>query len=202
MISIVVPTIAGREEHLERCVRAYAATTPSHQLIVVHDRATCGIAWQAGAELANSDYLHFSADDLEPLPGWWEAATARADQGLLPAPRITRPDATLESCGDWGVEMDDGVVPEMTRIPFMSRLQWGHIGPMIALHYYTDNWVSFKGRLYGIETAVTRDYAFVHHHATVGRGAGMTEEQRMATDRRAFEDAKALELRRHARAAL
>lgn len=69
MISVVIPTVAGREHSLERCLAAYRATADV-ELIVLADRQTCGVAWQEGIEQATGDYLHLSADDLEPHPGW------------------------------------------------------------------------------------------------------------------------------------
>jgi hypothetical protein len=53
-----------------------AASTPTSiartpiELIVIKNEPTCGIAWQKGAEQATGDFLHFTADDLEPALGW------------------------------------------------------------------------------------------------------------------------------------
>jgi hypothetical protein len=188
VISVVIPTVAGREQHLERCVRAYEERTlRPPEIIVIENRPTCGIAWQEGAEKATGAYIHFSADDLEPHPGWDKAAMVAVAMGWLPAPRILRPDGSLESCGRWEEEQDTEDVTEMTRIPFMSRQQWKLIGPMIDTHYYTDNWISFKGRLAAIETRVHRHYLFTHHWAQEGRGAGMTQDQRMLHDQAIYE---------------
>jgi hypothetical protein len=167
MISVIVPTVRGREEHLERCVRAYGERTlRPPEIIVIENKPTCGIAWQEGAEKATGAYIHFSADDLEPHPGWDKAAMV---------------------AGRWEEEQDTEDVTEMTRIPFMSREQWKLIGPMIDTHYYTDNWISFKGRLAAIETRVHRHYLFTHHWAQEGRGAGMTQDQRMLHDQAIYE---------------
>lgn len=183
MISVVIPTVTGREEHLERCVRAYEERTlRPPEIIVIRNAPTCGVAWQEGAERATGTYIHFTADDLEPHPAWANSALVAVAMGYLPAPRILRPDGTLESCGRWEVEQETGDPTPMTRIPFMSREQWKLIGPMLPIHYYTDNWISFKGALAGIETRVYRDYQFTHHWAEAGRGAGMSQEDRMRHD--------------------
>lgn len=189
MISIIIPTIQGRELHLDRCVRAYEERTQAeHEIIVIHDKPTCGIAWQEGAERASGHYIHFSADDLEPHPGWDKAARAAVSLGWLPAPRILKPDGRLESCGRWEEEQATDDLTEMTRIPFMSAMQWRMaVAPMLPIHYYTDNWVSFKARLAGIETRVHRHYLFTHHWAMQGRGAGMSQQSRMVRDQAFFE---------------
>lgn len=188
MISVIIPTVPGREEHLERCVRAYEERTlRPPEIIVVENKPTCGIAWQEGAEQATGTFIHFSADDLEPHDGWANAAITAIGMGWLPAPRILRPDGSLESCGRWEEEQRTGDETEMTRIPFMSHEQWKRIGPMIPTHYYTDNWISFKGGLLDIPTRVHRGYQFTHHWAQAGRGAGMSMQSRMLHDQAIYE---------------
>jgi hypothetical protein len=178
LISVVIPTVAGREASLERCLAAYGDDVGT---IVLRDRPTCGIAWQEGAELARGDFLHFSADDLEPHPGWAEAAIEAVECGYLPAPRILNADGTLQSCGLWGEEQGEGELTPFTRIPFLSREQWELVDPMIETHYWTDNWVSHRCRLAGVETRVARRYLFTHHYEPAGR-----LDERMEPDRIAY----------------
>lgn len=196
MISVVIPTIASREEHLDRALRAYEETLDGikHEIIIVSDEPTCGLAWNIGAAQSGGNYIHFSADDLEPHIGWWREAVKMADRGFLPAPRVLKQDGSLETCGNGVYEQSDGDIAAFTRIPFMSRTQWENIGPSLDCHYYTDNWISFKGRLQGYDTRVCRSYQFTHHWAQQGRGAGMTEPDRMEHDRRIYEQAQAEEL--------
>lgn len=55
LISVIVPTVDGREDHLERCVRTYtelAAGNYELQLIIERNHPTCGLGWQAGSEKA------------------------------------------------------------------------------------------------------------------------------------------------------
>lgn len=179
----MLPTIEGREHWLARCLDAYYATSPADtEYVTVLNRATCGIAWNEGAELARGDYLHFSADDLEPHEGWWEAACACVETGALPSPRILNTDASLQSCGEWGQEMEEGARTYITRVPFLSRAQWEQVGPGIETHYYTDNAISFRGDLAGIPTVICRDYLFTHHFAPEGR-----VDERMQADYEAYQ---------------
>ena len=189
MVSIVVPTVSGRERHLEACLSAYDRYTTDFEVHVIMGRPTCGEAWLAGADQAAGDYLHFSADDLEPLAGWWQAAVWTADNGHLPAPRILKADGTLETCGgtDGFQELPNGHLTDFPRIPFMTRLQWELIRPRVegflaGAHYFTDNAVGWAGP----RTVVTRGYSFVHHWAQPGRGAGMSEPDRMRHDHQQF----------------
>ncbi len=71
MISVVIPTVTGREDFFERCVYAYEHNTANPiELIIYKDLPTCGRGWIKGAEDATGDYVHFTADDLEPALGW------------------------------------------------------------------------------------------------------------------------------------
>jgi hypothetical protein len=169
LISVVIPTIKGREHHLERCIDAYQQRTEDFEFIFEVDHRTCGSAWLAGGTKALGDYIHFTADDLEPHPGWWEAAVRCIDSGCLPCPRILRPDGSLESCGQWGTETDEGTETDIARVPFLSRQMWERGAWVLPAHYYTDNWIATRGRQLGIPTVVCRDYGFTHYYASEGR---------------------------------
>jgi hypothetical protein len=182
LITVVVPTIRGREIDYERCVDAYRRTTDDVQLITVRDLPTCGEAWNEGAKQAAGDYLHLTCDDLEPHDGWWQPAIEAVRRGYLPAPRVVNADGVLDSCGLHGVELPDKAIVQMSVIPFMSREQWDKIGPTLSVHYFSDNWLSWRGAQEGYPTVVRRQYSFTHHWAQPGRGAGMTYSQRMEHD--------------------
>jgi hypothetical protein len=58
VISVIVPTIDGREEYLKDCLASYAAHTSDYEVIVVPNKPNCGLAWTEGADLAvGSDYF-------------------------------------------------------------------------------------------------------------------------------------------------
>ena len=164
MIQVICPTIAGREENYERCVRAYEQRTVDQvNFITIYGEPTCGLAWQKGVELAGPGYIHFTADDLEPLDGWDVDARQAADDGFLPAPVIyVRNSGQVEILG---------VTPDgfFSRIPFCTSAQWEKIGPMIPIHYYTDNWFSWMGNKAGFLTMEIPSYRFNHHWAMAGR---------------------------------
>jgi hypothetical protein len=181
-ITVVIPTVKGREHHLTRCMSAYDATYPNCELIIVRDKPACGIAWQIGADKSSGDYIHFTADDLAPHEGWAEAAIHGADQGTLPAPKIINGITGNED--ELGPVRPDGF---FTRIPFCSRAQWEKIGPMIPIHYYTDNWFSWRGFQEGYESVEATGYTFTHFWAQEGRGTpNQTESGRMAEDAEAY----------------
>lgn len=182
LISIIIPTINGREHWLEQCRFSYMLTGPSnYELIIVRDRQTCGIAWNDGFDASRGRYIHFTADDIEAHPGWWEAAREICDKGLLPAPRLLNSDGSLQACGDVDFERPDGVAVSFTRVPFLSRAQKEQIGPIIDTHYSTDVWVSEIARLHGVQTVFSWGYVLTHHYAPEGRVDHRLEDDREQT---------------------
>jgi hypothetical protein len=190
VISVVIPTVDGRQEHYERCFNAYCNTLEpwpgsplegEYEIQTVANRETCGIAWQIGADRSIGEYLHFTADDLEPHRGWAEAAVAAISEGFIPMPTIYGPDGSVEPLG--------AATAGCTRIPFCSSEMWEAIGPMLPIHYYTDNYFSIRAMRAGIELREVPEYAFTHHWAEARRGAGMSQQERMLHDRREFERA-------------
>lgn len=172
MISVVIPTISARIEAgwLDRCLKAYLKTTETDwQPLVIRDRPSCGIAWNEGIAQASGDYIHLSADDLEPLPGWWQPAIESVERNELPAARILNPDGTLQSCGTNDQEHESGEEAAVARIPFATAAQFARIGPMMEEQYMGDYWFSHRGRQLGLRTIVQREYAFIHHFAPQGR---------------------------------
>ncbi len=188
MISIIIPTIDGREDHYARCVAAYEAnTTEPYEIIVERNHPAVGPAWNAGAERATGDHIHFTADDLEPHDGWDTAALETVAAQLLPAPRIINQHGRLDSCGLHGVEMENGAVVPMSVIPFMPMDLWrDHVAPVLPIHYYTDDWISYRAKRASWPAVVNRAFAFTHHWAEHGRGAGMGYHERMVHDRGVF----------------
>ena len=177
-VAIVIPTIDGRAEDFDRCVTAYQQTAPGARLYIERDHPSCGHAWIAGAEKAaldGFDYLHFTADDLEPHPGWLEAAIETVDKGMIPAPLVYAPNGLLESAGLAGFGLNttyqDWMPIEGTTVPFLTREMWQTVG-MIPVHYCSDLWVSTVGRWHGWETVVRENMVFTHYTAPAARNYG------------------------------
>jgi hypothetical protein len=175
VISLVVPTIRGREDLLERTVAAFKATAESDlEIIVPREYKTCGEAWNVGAETATGDYLCLAADDMEPVEGWEAAAIKAADDDVYPAPWILRVDGTTECCGTLGAGLlldesaRDGLPVCNSPVPFMRREEWPHLGPTIPAHCYSDDFLGYRARLAGLRVEVRREYKFIHLDGQVG----------------------------------
>jgi hypothetical protein len=169
LLSLVIPTIPGREHWLERSLAAYEQTTEDYELLIVRDFDTCGKAWGHGLAEATGDYIHLSNDDIEPRPGWWEAGTDILDRGLLPCCRVLNTDGSVQSCGDTEAETPDGSECHVARIPLVPRELVPALLPFPEWHYMVDYWISWKAAQLGWPTVVSRDYLFTHHMAAEGR---------------------------------
>lgn len=185
VIDVVIPTIAGREDCLARAVDAYESRSEHRVRIhVTHDHATCGLAWNAGVRAIDrrGDYLHLTADDIEPLPGWDMAAIAACRRGIYPAPRVDLPGSVTELWGSSRKPLRDGEPTRASYVPFMPWATWDAIGPVLCTHYGSDDWLSWRANREGHPIQFVYDYALVHDKASVGRGAGMPEPQRRRHD--------------------
>lgn len=192
VIDLIVPTVNGREASLERCIESFKRLTTDHDLnpIVVPDSKTCGWGWKQGIVASRAPYVALVADDLELISDdWADICISTVDQGLLPCPRVYRPDGTIESQGgDMNAyghilarHRKDESPTDFTTVPFMSREQVDAIG-MIPTQYACDTWASYRGRQLGYETVLRHGYDFIHYQEQVGRGAGMTQNERDAMD--------------------
>lgn len=185
-ITIVIPTVSGREEHLHRAITTYRErTVASAEILVYKDRPGVAYGWQLGAEAASGAYIHMTNDDAEPVQGWDVPARALADHGFQPCPRLINPDGQ-----PWHAPADrdpwtlpDRAVVHMSTMPFLRREWWPSVTPLPpGMHYFADNWISARLQAVGIQSAVCHGYDFVHHWATEHRGAGWTENERMSVD--------------------
>lgn len=195
MVDVVIPTVSGREDSLERLIESCERNTAAPlNFIVIRDQESCGQAWIEGLKLTLHDYVWLACDDLEVTsPTWAGACIEATDHGLIPCATIRRPDGGIESCGgDMRApgslireEQPHGTEVDFSPSPFLSRRQAKAIG-MLPIHYYSDVWASYKGRVLGYPTVVTGGFELTHHHLNVGRKAPSV------ADLKTFEEAMGL----------
>lgn len=190
-IDLIVPTIRGREESLERCLESYER----HSLvdlnqIVIQDSETCGWGWARGLRVSSAPYVLFACDDQECIsPTFAQVCIETVEKGLIPCPRVWHPDGSIESNGGdmdhfrhvIGRPQKDWTPVDYTTIPFLSREMADAIGSL-EIHYSSDVWMSYRGRQLGWETVLRHGYDIRHWTHAVGRGAGTTVIERDAQD--------------------
>jgi len=192
-VSVVIPTIAGRESLCDSTVAAFRATVPTDdlQVIVVRERPTIGRAWNDGAEAADNEYLMLAADDVIPHPGWYEAAVEATERGCYPAPRIEKVDGSLLATGSMGggwllTDCADWAPVVSSQFPFLRRYWWREMGPCLDVHYYADDYLAARARAAGINVAYRAGYRLTHMEGTQGRAEMVN---RAMVDRLTFEQA-------------
>jgi hypothetical protein len=197
VVTIIIPTVAGREAKLERTVSAYLATTPPDVIChvqIMRGYSTCGMAWQLASDMAWADgrdqldgrYLHYSADDLVPHDGWYLAAVRACKEGKAPCPVVERPDATIESAGAWEVVLPDGEPAGSTVIPFFPLALWPRVDPIPEIHYHSDDYVSAKLTRAGQNIRVTYGYRFTHYLDPHDPGRNVVRGDEIAAKREAL----------------
>lgn len=134
-----------------------------------HDN--CGAAWNAGARRATGEYLHFTADDLEPdSDDWLTPALAATAAGCVPVGWVHE-----DAAGRFG--------RDFPRVPFCRREWWQNIP---EVHYFSDNAVGDLMARRGIVPMVVDGYDFYHRRSMVGRDES---PERLERDRRVYEQA-------------
>jgi hypothetical protein len=193
IVSVIIPTVEGREVDFERCIGAYLDRSANNvQIIVERDHPSCGLAWQAGLKHVEGDYVHLTCDDIEPLEGWDVPAVEACDQGFLPCPQVCDPAGNPQSAPQTGVLGADWTPSPMTALPFCSAVQLEKIVPLFTAHYYTDDFFGWRGVRAGWPLRVRSGYRFTHHWAQHKRGAGMSERDRMSHDLQLYLRAQAM----------
>ena len=169
-ISVIMPTITGREESRERMAQAYRDRSDGYLIEVISPKdypnwpASCNV----GQKRAHGSIFAFGSDDLEPLAGWADAMVECLERGELPAPQVWN--WHLKGLpADLAVDGPPGSIPAFTRVVALTRDMAKAIGPWPEIDYYADNWVSDKARTLGWETRVTAGYNFIHHWHQHGR---------------------------------
>ena len=188
-LSIICPTILGRENALQAVMQAFKETTPGGaEVIVPQNHPSVGQAWNEGAKKANGDVLLFTIDDAVPRPGWYEAGLSVLEDWVIPSPTLWLPDGTLEGAGTMGGGMFLPLGQERTLcrsagILLMFRRQWTAVGEFLPIHYYTDDDWTWRFAKLGGTLVNDHAYAFDHLHHHRGRS---DMQRRSHMDRMAF----------------
>lgn len=185
-IAIILPTVAGREAVFDRVLAAYAGTRPAgweFDITVPEGHATVGDAWNAGTADVEADYVFYAIDDAEPYIGWAQVAVQTADAGYIPAPRLERPDGSLESCGSMGYgqllgECSDCTPCRNTGLIFVKSEWVGRIGEFLPIHFGADDDYCWRAAVHGHPCVYRSGMVFTHHHVVTGsmRVIGQAQE--------------------------
>jgi hypothetical protein len=171
-LSVVLPTIPGRESQLARTIDAYERLTPVEiEWIIERGHPNCGAAWNAGALKATGEILHMSADDGEPeTDAWFPAALTVIEQGGVPLGWVREDTSTFGR--------------DFCRVVICRREWWQ---PVIERQYFSDNHFDDLMRAAGHTPTIAPGFDFYHRRSLIGRDDG---PERVERDRIAYEAAR------------
>jgi hypothetical protein len=154
-LSIVMPTVPGRQDELARTIDAYERLTPNAEIewIIERGHDTCGTAWNAGARKATGEVLHMGADDGEPETDRWLPAAELA----LALSRVPL---------GWVREGDQTFGRDFCRVVICRREWWQDVPD---LHYFSDNCWTDLMIAAGHTPMVAEGFDFYHRKSMVGR---------------------------------
>lgn len=178
-VSLIIPTIGGREQLLEQTTQSLAETCNGYEteLIVVRNSPTVGEGWNQGVEASTGTHFWLGADDVTFSEGWLDAVVEAEARGWYPCPRILFANGEIEACGTIGQagcilsEVEDGFLCGASSFPFMSRETWEEVGPSLPIGYFADDYLGYRARVAGLEVRLVRAYTLTHYVGTVGRAA-------------------------------
>jgi hypothetical protein len=169
-LSIVMPTLPGREVELASSIDAYERLTPVEiEWIIERGHPNCGAAWNAGALKATGEILHMSADDGEPeTNAWFPAAMHALDRGFIPLGWVREDEA-----GTFG--------RDFARVVICRREWWQ---PVVETTYWSDNHFDDLMRAAGHPPVPVVGFDFYHRRSMIGRD---DSPERVERDREAYE---------------
>lgn len=164
-LSIVVPTIPGRDSELERTVEAYERLTSIPiEWVIETGHSTCAAGWNAGMRRASGEVVHMAADDVEPESDRWLPAALRVlARGCVPL--------------GWVREGDRRFGRDYCRIVVCRRGWWVDVP---ETHYYSDDAFTYLMIQADHLPVVAPGFDFWHRRSLVGRD---DSEERCARDR-------------------
>ena len=176
-VTAIIPTVDGREESLERTLKA-CADENVNRVQVIRNRETCGEAWVEGARKARTKYVAFLADDLDPHTGCFQAMIGAVEAKRHPAALVLEPDGSKQSCGGAGGDVcrgdcHDWQPVEWSPTPFIRRDWWPlieeHADMLANLHYSSDCLISAILAKHGIPSVMRRPAVLTHYNHQAGR---------------------------------
>ena len=181
MVVVAIPTIIERGDAWKEVAEMWEALSPEVTVVPSWRKGT----WAAGLnEVWESHKGLFvcASDDMAPLPGWYQAVEPWLEKGIV-APQVHDP-----RFSKWDPGTPDGFETEMSSFPIIGESFLGAIFPLPEeLHYFTDDLISLRARQAGIPTIAVPSCEIVHCPDLRGRGAGMSEKDRMDHDRKLYE---------------
>lgn len=175
-LAVLIPTIRGREDSLERTVNSYAATsTARRHLFIVRDYPTIGAAWAQNLPTITTDLVHLTTDDVTAESDWHGQILEEWDDhdGLAVPLVLKMPEGTHESHGNhWGGTHVHRAETGWCGVPVVPRCCYQACADALNAcgcpHYYSDNIICDVVRMHGHTLIARPNYRLGHWWADGG----------------------------------
>lgn len=158
-LSILIPTVGGRDEMLMRVIAAHREQHPDARILPLG-----GYSWGEGlnqlATIAFGDYWLCGCDDILPHAGWFEPARAMLDSGLTPATRYFDSDGAPLRYGTDDAPHGERI--DWCRSFLLTRAIFEEVGPFIDTTWWADINYSERLRASGREITACDGFSFTH----------------------------------------
>lgn len=186
-LTLLVPTIAGREVSLERTLLSYASETsrPFTQL-VVRGYPSIGAAWADVLPQVETDLVHCGTDDVTAHSRWAnEIRLEWEEHGGLAVPLMLRmPGETLESHGLWGAMHTQRTQVHWCGVPVIPRCCYQACSDALIEtgfpQNYSDNVLCDVLEAHDHQLVARPRYRLGHWWAAGGLGSSRDEQDREA----------------------
>lgn len=186
-LTLLVPTVEGRERSLERTMLSYAENSPGvFTQRIVKGYPSIGAAWADTLPTTHTDLAHLTTDDVTAESKWRrEIIKEWDDHRGLAVPLVMRmPGMELESHGRHGAMYIHRTQVFWCGVPVVPKCCYQAIStalltaaPMGDIHYYSDNLTSDVLRMHGHQQIALPSYRLGHWWADGG-----ARSERWATD--------------------
>lgn len=157
-LSVLIPTVGGRDPMLSRVMTAIHTQLPDAEILTER-----GVSWGTGlnkmAGYATGDYWSCCCDDTVPQEGWFKAGRAMLDGGAMPASRYFDSDGEPVHPIDL---MPHGEPVGWCRSFLLTPTIYERVGPFIDATWYADWDYSERLVAAGIPIVACDGFAFTH----------------------------------------
>lgn len=177
-LTLVVPTIDGRELSLQRVLHSYSERTAIPYVVKVgHNYSSIGKAWADILPDLTTELAHLGTDDVTAESRWAKEIRWEWEEhaGLAVPLMMRMPGETLESHGAWGVMHAARTEVPWCGVPIIPRCCYAACSEaLVETDYpqnYSDNVLCDVLRAHGHMLVARPDYRLGHWHADGGLGA-------------------------------
>lgn len=166
-LTVVLTTLTGREDLLERSLSAWHAAIDPRLVKVIHnDGRSVGPAWQEAVETCATEFLWLACDDAYPKDAAFGTNLDRVlaherAQGVV-CPVTWNADGSLQGSGGYGDTLRDGETARNCAFPLAPAEIFRQMIPFPPTSWFVDCWITERAHALDRGPMVTAGIGLVH----------------------------------------